>query len=422
MRLEQSLTNFATNISTHSYVALVSRRHLDEISPRSARFDLKSELLTGLSYTIPHTDHLAAALARLIAPFTPKKGLITDLDDTLWQGIVGEVGAEGVSWDLEKHSQIHGLYQQLLRALAEQGVLVAIASKNNSDVAGKALTRSDILIPAGKMFPHEIHWQAKSGSVERIVRTWNIGADSVVFIDDSPMELAEVQAAHPGVRCIQFPKNDYAAVPAFLRSLRDLFGKSKVSEEDALRLESIRRGAEFQEASEGLSPDAFLEQMKASIKFDFSGAGSDPRVLELVNKTNQFNLNGRRYTDADWAQGLTDPNTFVASIAYEDKFGSLGKIAVMRGRRLGKSIHMASWVMSCRAFARRIEFQCLRVLFDKYGAESIGFDFEATSKNSPLQEFFSGILEQKSNGAPVSLSKQDFDSRCPSLYHTVMES
>ena len=418
MRLEQSLMDFGASIASQPHVAVVSRRHLDEISPRAGRFDLKSELLVGLSYTVPHADYLAGSLAQLIVPFVAKKGLITDLDDTLWQGLVGEVGADGVSWDLEKHSQIHGLYQQLLRALAEQGVLLAVASKNNLEIAEKALSRPDILIPADKMFPHEIHWQPKSGSIERILRTWNVGADSVIFVDDSPMELAEVQAAHPGVQCLLFPKNDYAAAPAFLRNLRDLFGKAKVSEEDALRLNSIRSGAEFQQAA-GATPEAFLEQMKASIKFDFSGAAADPRVLELVNKTNQFNLNGRRYTEADWSKDLDDPGTFVASIAYEDKFGALGKIAVMRGKRQGNGLKVASWVMSCRAFARRIEFQSLRVLFDQFEADCIDFEFEPTAKNSPLQEFLGTVLDQTSVVPPVRLSKPDFESRCPTLYHAV---
>lgn len=419
MRLEQSLVNFAASIAQCSHVSIVNRQRLDEVSNRLDRLDLKAELLTGLSYKIPHADQVSAALARLICPLVPKKGLITDLDDTLWSGIVGEIGSSAVSWDLESHSQIHGLYQQLLQALAGQGVLLAIASKNNLDVAQKTLARPDVLLSPDKIFPLEVHWRPKSGSVERILKTWNIGADSVIFVDDSPMELAEVKAAHPAVECILFPKADYAAVPAFLRNLRDLFGKSRIAEEDSLRLESIRRGADFQQASEGATPDAFLEQMKASVLLDFSTAGADPRSLELVNKTNQFNLNGRRYTENDWSKELNDPSTFVVSVAYQDKFGSLGKVAVLRGKQQNGALQVASWVMSCRAFARRIEFQCLRVLFDRFHADSIIFDFEGTPKNAPLQDFFKDILSETPLVAPVGLSRQAFESKCPPLYHAV---
>ena len=420
MRLEQSLAAFAAGIARLSQVAIVNRWHLAELSSPTGRFDLKAELLTGLSYTLPHADQVAACLAQLIQPAAPKKGLITDLDDTLWKGIVGEIGADKVAWDLESHSQIHGLYQQVLRALAEQGVLLALASKNNPDTAQQALNRADILLSSAKLFPQEIHWQPKSGSVERILRAWNIGADSVVFVDDSPMELAEVQTAHPGVQCLLFPKNDYAAALRFLRTLRDLFGKSRIGEEDTFRLESIRQGAEFQEASgnNGLTQDVFLQNIKASVKLDFANAASDPRVFELVNKTNQFNLNGRRYTESDWHKDLGDSDTFVVSTAYEDKFGSLGKIAVLRGKRQGRVLQIPIWVMSCRAFARRIEYQCLRVLFDRFDADSICFDFEATSKNAPLAEFLRALLDRPLVDR-VLLTKKEFDSRCPALYHTV---
>jgi FkbH-like protein len=300
--------------------------------------------------------------------------------------------------------------------LADGGALVGIASKNDPEVVSKAFERADILLPASKIFPIEVHWHAKSGSVERILKTWNIGADSVVFVDDSPMELAEVATAHPGIECVLFPKNDYAAAAPFLRRLRDLFGKALVTEEDALRLDSIRQGAAFHQIVEegGSAPEAFLEKMNAHITFDFRGALGDSRVLELVNKTNQFNLNGVRYTEADWMNGAD--RDFVASVAYDDKFGPLGKIAVIRGRYEDGALHVATWVMSCRAFARRIEHQCLRVLLDKYPeAAVIRFNFKATAKNGPVREFFANVAVGDEN----TLTRADFEENCPALYHQV---
>jgi FkbH-like protein len=420
MRLHRNLAAMAASVARLSNVAIVSRQQLDEVSDPATRFDLKSELFIGFPYTLSHAYQVAAALGRLIQPFAPKKGLITDLDDTLWHGIVGEIGPDQVAWDLDSHNQIHGLYQQTLRALAEQGVLVAIASKNDPDVVQKALERQDILISLDRIFPVEVHWDAKSGSVKRILSTWNIGADSVVFVDDSPMELAEVEAAHPSMECLLFPKNDYAAAWRFVRQLRDLFGKSRVTEEDALRLESIRQGAALQQMAEegGSPPEAFLAQMKARVTLHFTGAGADSRAFELVNKTNQFNLNGRRYTESDWGQDLDDPNTFVVLVAYEDKFGPLGKIAVLRGKCVDRALHISTWVMSCRAFARRIEFQCLRVLFDRFDADAIHFEFTPTAKNGPVQEFFTGLRNEKPT-ASVRLERAAFESQCPALYHTV---
>ena len=418
LALTRSLSEFAERIAQFPAVRVVSTARLNEDSPASSRFDLKSDLSTGLPYTLSHADALAALLAHLLASPPPKKGLITDLDDTLWNGIVGELGPDGVSWDLASHHQLHGLYQKLLAALSEEGTLVGVASKNDAKVVAKAFERDDILLRPQQVFPLEVHWSAKSGSVERILRTWNIGADSVVFIDDSPMELAEVAAAHPGIECIRFPANDDREGYRLLRRLRDLFGKSRLSAEDSLRLESIRQGAAFQQgAAADASPESFLEQAQAKITVDFSAA-DDPRVLELVNKTNQFNLNGIRYTEADWQKNLATPGAFLAAISYEDKFGPLGKIAVMQGRAESGLIHISAWVMSCRAFSRRIEFQSLKTLFEHLGAQEAMFDFAPTPKNGPTQEFFAGLLGNPPL-SPVCLPSRLFAERCPRLYHQV---
>jgi FkbH-like protein len=324
--LEQAVAEFCATIGRHAGVRVVNSRRLAEDSAPSQRFDLKSDLLAGLPYTVPHADAVGGSLARLLAPRTPKKGLITDLDETLWSGIVGEVGSDGVSWDLASHQALHGLYQRLLASLSGQGVLIGIASRNDPAVVERALQREDILLKPEQVFPVEAHWNAKSGSVERILRSWNVAADSVVFVDDSPMELAEVAAAHPGIECILFPKGDYAASHAMFRRIRDLFGKDRLSDEDALRLASIRQGAAFrQPAEDGAASESFLQQMKAVLSFDFGLSRTDPRVLELVNKTNQFNLNGIRYTGADWASELAQAGAFLSVISYEDKFGPLGR-------------------------------------------------------------------------------------------------
>ena len=298
--LQRDLLAMAAELAHGMRIVIVNGQQLAERSPAASRFDLKSDLLTGLPYTIQHASEVACALALALHPPAPKKGIISDLDDTLWNGIVGEVGTDGVSWDLASHHQLHGLYQKSLASLSESGILVGVASKNDPAVVQKAFERPDLLISSDRIFPFEVHWDAKSGSISRILNTWNIAADAVIFVDDSPMECAEVAAAHPGIECICFPKGDYAAGLAMLRRLRDLCGKERISKEDTIRLDSIRRSAEFQQqAATGSAPEEFLQQLNATIAIDFH-CGSDSRTLELINKTNQFNLNGIRLTEADW--------------------------------------------------------------------------------------------------------------------------
>jgi FkbH-like protein len=417
LRLECSLLDFAAGLG--SRVAIVNRQRLAQDSPEPARFDLKSELARGLPYSVAHADAMGSVIASLLLPPAPKKGIITDLDNTFWHGIVGDAGPENVTWDLANHQLIHGLYQKILEALAEQGVLVAIASKNDPAIAEKALARADLLMNRDRFFPVEIHWGAKSGSVAKILKTWNIGADSVVFVDDSAMELAEVAAAHPEMACLQFPENDANAAHALLGKLRDLFGKESISREDSLRIESIRQGAEFAAVSEGrTAPEAFLSAAEARIEFDFRAAPEDKRRLELVNKTNQFNLNGLRWTEADWRREIARPGKVVCSIAYEDRFGPLGTIAVLLGTREGSALDLECWVMSCRAFARRIEHQTLLQLFDRYGVDEIRVAYTPTPRNGPVGEFCAAILGESPESRFV-LTRERFEAVCPPLYHQV---
>jgi FkbH-like protein len=422
LQLRQSVASFAESVSRESSVRILNAQLLAELSPPSARLDVRSELTAGFPYRLPHASVIAELLATLAQNPTPKKGLITDLDDTLWAGILGEVGTEGVSWNLDQHSHVHGLYQQFLSSLASAGVLIAVASKNDRTLVEQVFERKDLLISKENVYPFEVHWGRKSESAGRILKTWNIGAEDVVFIDDSPMEVAEVKAVFPGMECIVFPTNDYQAIWDLTKRLRDLFGKSVISEEDAIRQQSIRSAEVLRESMDvsGGSLDEFLQNADAVVRFTFGKQPGDRRAFELINKTNQFNLNGKRLSDAAWMSYLSDPATFLMTVTYEDKYGPLGKIAALLGKLQGKLIRVDSWVMSCRAFSRRIEHQSLAQLFEKFDAEEICFDYHATPRNGPLQEFFVGLL-----GAPLPAAsglgflKADFLEKCQSLHQRV---
>jgi FkbH-like protein len=376
------------------------------LAARQSGHDLKMELMSGFPYTFAHADALAAALVRLLFPPAPKKGLITDLDETLWSGVLGDDGPEAISWDLEHKTQFHGLYQQVLNVLAEAGILLAVASKNDPALTAQALTRADLVVKREHLFPIEAHWRAKLESVERILRVWNVGAESVVFVDDNPLELEHARAAFPEMECVQF-RNDDAA---FLLELRERFAKRAIREEDRLRVASLRAGEALrQAAAQGASLDALLAGAQSRITFRW-GKEPDPRALELVNKTNQFNLNGARYTQADWNAYLAVPATYQLVVEYEDRFGKLGKIAVLAGREQAGAFEVDVWVMSCRAFARRIEHQCLSLLLSRW--EPVRLRYQRTERNGPMREF---LAEMAPEGE--ALGRAAFARRCPPLYH-----
>jgi len=414
--LSRLVADFAHQLSGLSRVRIVAPQHVDRCSPLADRLDVKSYFRTGFPYGLAHASVLAQDLARLLKPPVPKKGLVTDLDGTVWQGILGEDGVEGVSWDLDHKSHIHGLYQQLLQSLAEAGVLIAVASKTDPSLVLAALRSKEMLLRSDRIFPIEAHWEPKSTSLGRILDAWNVGADSVVFVDDSPLELAEVKAVHPGVECLLFPAADDNAVYALLQTLRDLFGKDALSSEDTLRLDSIRRSVELREAlPDGRDQqDLFLSQAEQELTVTVVKSSAERRAFELINKTNQFNLNGRRLSEAEWAAYLERPDTLTLLLGYRDRYGPLGQIAVLAGRIEGATLQVDTWVLSCRAFTRRIEYACLDFLFQQYRFAEIVLNYRATAKNHLVREMLADLGGAEPNGC-VRLSARTFGDKRPPL-------
>jgi FkbH-like protein len=220
------------------------------------------------------------------------------------------------------------------------------------------------------------------------------------------------------MECLLFPKEDYPAFWQLLKTLLDLFGKAAVSEEDAIRLDSIRAGEALRASSNGdaTSLDDFLQDAQARVTVAFGKDKDDRRAFELINKTNQFNLNGKRLTEAAWNNYLDDPATFLMTVNYEDKYGALGKIAVLLGRIDDAAARIDYWVMSCRAFSRRIEHHSLNRLFENFNLAEISLDFQPTDRNQPTRDFLASITAEMP-ADDVRISKENFFERCPKLFH-----
>jgi FkbH-like protein len=431
LELRSRVAALSAALSTAPGIRLVDPQRLDVLSPID-RLSVNSELSSGFPYSLSHASALAELLAELVLNRPPKKGLITDLDDTLWRGILGEVGVPGISWGLDHHSQIHGLYQQLLRSLAVSGTLIAVASKNESSLVQQAFAVRDLILRETDIFPFEVHWGAKSESVAHILAAWNISAADVVCVDDSAMDLAEIQSAHPAAECLQFPRENPQAAYELLERLRDLFGKDQISHEDRLRSASLRANAELRQhlaEARQVSPNAsddFLRQIDGQLTLTLQKQPFDSRSLELVNKTNQFNLNGRRFQETEWKNWLDLPDTIVLAASYRDKYGPLGKIAVIAGdlkndRSSGiRTLCIRTWVMSCRAFSRLIEGECLRWLFSKLDVEELEFDFLPTARNTPMQNFLQLLCDAPPQPR-CRLSRNQFAESFPTPSHSVEE-
>jgi FkbH-like protein len=428
LSLRGAVAACAARLAAHPGVSVANQQSLDASSPPAGRRDIDGELNTGFPYSLHHAAAVAAQLAELIWTRPSKKGLITDLDDTLWAGILDELGAEGVSWDAEAHR--YGLYQQLLASLSSAGVLIGVASRNDPHLVAQVLARRDLLIAPDAIFPVEAHWGAKSQSIRRILDTWNVAADAVVFVDDSPLELDQARAALPGLEAVTVPR-DEDELWAFLTRLRGLFGKGAVTEDDGLRLESIRSGSAFAQAGESARDgDDFLAGVGGAITFSTEGVHR-ARALELIAKTNQFNLNGHRLTEADVA-GTAERGGHLVTVTYGDRYGSLGTVGAVLVSPLANGLLIDAWAMSCRAFARRIEHHTLRYLFDRFGVPEITLAFRDTERNLALREFLASMVgdeppeppephEPPTQPGPAVVTRTNFEARTPPLVHATSD-
>lgn len=396
-------------------VKLLSETYLSLLREPGKRGDITSELATGFPYSLEHASIVAAALADLIIPPPPRKGLITDLDDTVWRGLIGEDGLAAVSWDIENRSHIHALYQQTLNAIAEAGGLIAVATRNDPELVAEGLARHDLVLAAKSVFPVKAHWGPKSQSVREILDAWNIGAGDVIFVDDNPLELAEVAAAFPEIECRLFEARSPESAYNLLRHLRHAFGKSVVTAEDSLRGASIRAAQSFRSSPDVSSPEDLLASLEAELTVSESFDPDDPRPLELINKTNQFNLNGKRLTTDELKSLAGTPGKIFLEVSYADRFGPLGRISVLLATLDGQIARVSTWVMSCRAFSRRIEYAILDHLFATTGVSVVELDFQATARNTPIREFLSSLSD--ANGeAPLRIEKSTFERSRPPTY------
>lgn len=411
LALRAAVAETAARLAGRPGVSVGSLQRLAEISPVATRRDVQSELHSGCPYSVGHAAAVAAVLTDLIAPPTPRRGLITDLDDTMWQGLLDEVGPAGVSWIDSGHR--HGLYQQLLASLADAGVLIGVASRNDPDLVAETLSRPDLLIDPERIFPVQITTGEKAASLRRILDVWHLHADAVVFVDDSPLELDAARHALPGLETAAFPDGDDGVWQLLVR-LRTLFAKDTVTPEDRLRLTSLRSAAGAAQAPTAPSTEDFLAGIAGQITFSCPATRPD-RALELINKCNQFHLNGRRLVTLEAGTGRR-----LVTVDYADRYGPLGLIAALVVNPHGDTLEVTSWAMSCRALARRIEHHTLAYLFDRFGVQTIQLAFHATERNLALQEFLAGIVDGEPHGR-VWVNRRQFGARAPALVHQVAE-
>ena len=321
-----------------------------------------------------------------------KKCLVLDCDNTLWGGIIGEDGMAGIKLGSHSPGSTFRELQQEALNLYHRGILLAICSKNNEqDVWEVFQDHPDMVIRREHIAAAEINWEDKATNLRRIAARLNIGLDSLVFIDDSEFEINLVRQNAPEVTAIHLAKDKMVEAREMLQSL-GLFDNLTVSEEDRRRGEMYRADQQRKQHEE-LAPDldSYLRSLEMVLRIQPANEVSVPRIAQLTQKTNQFNLTTRRYSEAEIASMATAPDCTALSASLADKFGDYGLIGVLIVRVAGEQASIDSMLLSCRALGRGVEEALLEQALDwarARGAHQIVGQYLPTAKNTQVQDFY----------------------------------
>lgn len=334
---------------------------------------------------------LAATFARRVRPlfFTPKKCLVLDMDNTLWGGVLGEAGIDGIALGPDYPGNVFVDFQKRVLALRDRGILLAAASKNNApDVEQVLAQHPSCLLKRDYFAAFEVHWEDKATSMRRIAAALNIGIDSLVFFDDNPVEREWVRAQTPEVTVIDVPASPLGYAKALAEC--GCFDLPTLTNEDRRRAELYQQetGRQQLQAQAGSLED-FLRGLEMTLTAGLADEATLPRIVQLLGKTNQFNLTTRRHSPAE-IQAMIDQGGFVLWAKVRDKFGDAGLIgAAIALPYEGDAWMIDTFLMSCRVIGRGVETAMLALvekLAHVRGARRLIGEFIPTAKNQPAAD------------------------------------
>ena len=319
-----------------------------------------------------------------------KKVIIVDCDNTLWRGIVGEDGVEGI--------EITAPYRDVqitLKRLSNQGVLLVACSKNNEDEVKEVFDKRDDMILSLEDFTTlKVNWNRKSSNINDLAEELNLSRDSFLFVDDSEFEINEVKQTLPMVETFHVPKQSYRYFGELSFCLKQ-FVSSEVLEEDKVRSEMYK--AESKRKSEANTFDnyeQYLESLGLHVYFDIDNFTQVKRVAQLTQKTNQFNLTTKRYTEPEVIAMMESKLYSVLSFKVEDRFGDYGIVGVLILKLEDNFGQIDTFLMSCRVLGRGIEkaiFEVALKEFENLGVSKFSAVYRKTAKNNQVSQLYDSL-------------------------------
>ncbi|HYV50108.1 MAG TPA: HAD-IIIC family phosphatase [Myxococcaceae bacterium] len=344
-----------------------------------------------------HSDVLALAARDIQAAIRgltggAKKLLVLDLDDTLWGGIVGDAGWENLK--LGGHDSVGEAFadfQRLCKDLTRRGVVLGIASKNEESTALEAIRKHPgMVLKEADFVGWRINWKDKAQNIAELAAELNLGLQSVVFIDDNPVERARVREALPEVLVPEWPE-DKLLYPWAFQQLR-CFDAPAVSKEDLERtkLYAEERQRESSKAQVG-SVEDWLKSLQMKVVAEPLHGANLARAAQLFNKTNQMNLSTRRLTEAELSEWAKGPGRRLWAVSVADRFGDAGLTGIVSTEVQGGQAEVVDFLLSCRVMGRKVENTMVHLAVEharQAGAKSVRAKLLPTKKNKPCADFW----------------------------------
>ncbi len=361
--------------------------------------------------------HLARCLAALRRPAA--KCVVFDLDNTVWGGILGDAGPRGILCAGNDYpASAYADFQRALLGLRSRGILLAVASKNDWPAVEEAFRiRDDMPLRPEHIAAWEVHWEPKPESLDRIAQKLNIGVDSLVFLDDNPAEIDLVRMARPVVRAHLMPPHP-EEFAGFLSELED-FDQLRLSDEDRRRAELYQmRQKQAELAAVATDLESFYRSLKTVMTPERAGPANFDRIVQLIQKTNQFNLTTRRHDKTALAE-RTGRGSELWGFRASDVHGDHGLIAVALLDFEAGACVVDTLLMSCRVIGRTLETAILHFLEQRAaarGAREIRGEYLPTEKNGPCREFYAGhgfTLTEKDERRTVWSKNLENRTGCP---------
>ncbi len=355
-------------------------------------FNFREFFFGDIRISLKYLQYLADDLIGYVKPILglTKKCIVLDLDNTLWGGIIGEDGYEGIKLGNYPLGRSFVEFQKILLSLNQRGIILAINSKNNYDDAIKVIKEHpDMILKEENFASIMINWNDKVSNLKEIANELNIGLDSMIFVDDDPVNRELVKLVLPEVLTIDL-STDPSTYASTIMSLNDL-NLLRITDDDVKRGKMYFQEKKRSELKTSINLDDFLNQLNIKLRIKNADKFTIPRISQLTLKTNQFNLTTKRYQIEDIEKFSIDNDYFLGCVQVEDKFGDNGITGIYIVKKSDKEWFLDSFLLSCRVMGRGIEERIIAYVLQQaknHGVLIVKGKYIPTQKNKPAENFF----------------------------------